>query len=56
MIGLLHVLYFCVDPIPPVGGVEVPVSQQYHPEELSKKALVIIERVRQKLTGTVTIA
>ena len=32
-------------------GVEVPESQEYHPEELNKKALAIIERVRQKLTG-----
>lgn len=35
----------------PQPGVDVPESQQYHPEELNRKALSIIERVRQKLTG-----
>ena len=35
----------------PQPGVDVPESQQYHPEELNRKALAIIERVRQKLTG-----
>jgi FKBP12-rapamycin complex-associated protein len=35
----------------PSPGVDVPQSQQYHPEELNRKALAIIERVRQKLTG-----
>ena len=40
-----------LEPVP-APGVDVPESQQYHPEELSKKALAIIERVRQKLTGS----
>ena len=35
----------------PQPGVDVPESQQYHPEELNRKALAIIDRVRQKLTG-----
>ena len=41
----------CLGLFPP-PEVDVPESQQYHPEELNRKALAIIERVRQKLTGT----
>lgn len=54
IVYLLTALHNCIlIGVYPPPGVDVPESQQYHPEELNRKALAIIERVRQKLTGTI---